>query len=136
MKPSSSRLLLFFKKWGFLPCKAISTTRKNLIAVVNSSAKSVIEKWKPKDCFFFGNPKSEVNARFNQDYVESHSKSSSSSSSSSGFKQGEFDAFSTGRFQHNKRISTHFRVFSYSPSSSEQFDIRKSSFSRCLRPKA
>ena len=116
--------------------KAVSTTRKNLLAVVNSSTKSVIEKKKPESRFFFGNPESEVNARFNQDYMESNSKSSSSSSASAGFKKGGFNAYNKGRFQHHKRAtsSSNSNAASSSSSSSSASSSAKSSSSGFKKP--
>ena len=101
--------------------RAVSTTRKNLVAIVSSSTKSVIEKKKPKDRFFFGNPESELNSRFSQDYMESNSKSSSSSSSSGGFKKGGFNAYNKGRYQHHKRTATANNSNASSSSASSSF---------------
>ena len=127
-KNAISPLIDSVKLQASISYKAVATTRKNLVAVVNSSTKSVIEKKKPKDRFLFGNPEAEVNARFNQEYMESNSKPSSSSSySSSGYKKGGFKTFNGGRFQHHKRATSSNHASSSSTSSSSSSSAPSSS---------
>ena len=111
-----------------LSFRAISTLRKNL-SVVSSSTKAVIEKKKPKDRFFFGNPESEVNARFNQDFMEYNSKPSSSSSSSFASRRGGFGSFNKARFLQQKRTPSSSHSASSSTPSSSAYSSSKSSSS-------